>query len=139
MISPELMYMFASCCSFLIGYLFCRTTYFLGSIKTSILIVRQAQVVALSLIVLGLENYSASKTYRVLNMKKGEVSDKEISEYNKLFHNEYEYYKTKAIKDIVNLHPPSFVEAREFKDWNSAMMLTHFLCCGYTRTRFMTF
>ena len=107
--------------SFGLGYLTCRENYFFSSVKTSVVLVRLAQVVSLSLLATGSENYFASRTYRIQNMRKAEVPEKQIKEFDKLFMNEYELYKEKAIDQLIEAHKGVFDQLVTFNNWRTAM------------------
>ena len=81
----QIFFIVFSLLSFGLGYLTCRVNYFFSSVKTSVVLVRLAQVVSLSLLATGSENYFASRTYRIQNMRKAEVPEKQIKEFDKLF------------------------------------------------------
>jgi hypothetical protein len=107
--------------SFGLGYLTCRVNYFFSSVKTSIILVRLAQVVSLTLLATGSENYFASRTYRIQSMRKAEVPEKKIKEFDKLFMNEYELYKEKSINQFIEAHKGVFDQLVTFNDWRTAM------------------
>ena len=117
----QIFFIVFSLLSFGLGYLTCRVNYFFNSVKTSIVLVRLAQVVSLSLLAAGSENYFASRTYRVQNMRKAEVPEKQIKEFDKLFMNEYELYKEKAIGQLIEAHKGVFDQLVTFNNWRTAM------------------
>ncbi len=107
--------------SFGLGYLTCRANYFFSSVKTSIVLVRLAQVVSLTLLATGSENYFASRTYRIQSMRKAEVPEEQIKEFDKLFMNEYELYKEKSISQLIEAHKGVFDQLVTFNNWRTAM------------------
>lgn len=117
----QIFFIVFSLLSFGLGYLTCRVNYFFESVKTSILLVRLAQVISLSLLAMGAENYFASRTYRIQNMRKAEVPEKQIKEFDKLFMNEYNLYKEKAIEEFIITHKGVFDQLVTFNNWRTAM------------------
>ena len=117
----QIFFIVFSILSFGLGYLTCRANYFLTSVKLSIVLVKLAQVISLTLLATGSENYFASRTYRIQSMRKAEIPEKQIKEFDKVFTNEYILYKEEAIKQIVQSHKGLFEQLVTFSDWRTAM------------------
>jgi len=117
----QIFFAVSSLLSFGLGYFTCRANYFFTSVKVSVVLVRLAQVVSLTLLATGSENYFASRTYRIQSMRKAEVPEKQIKEFDKLFMNEYELYKEKSISQLIEAHKGVFDQLVTFNNWRTAM------------------
>ena len=110
--------------SFGLGYLFCRMNYFFNAIKTSIVIVRLAQVVSLTILTRAMENFYFSRTYRIQQMKKAGDDANQVKEFDKQFMNDYTHFKKKSIDELLEAHRGVFEQLITFNNWHTAM---HFL------------
>jgi len=107
--------------TFILGYITCKTFYFYKSARYSIIALKVAHVVSLSVLVKALEDFYYAKVYRMQKMVESGETDHNIAAFSYLMEEEISHYKRKAIATLVETHPDFFKQIIEFKDWNSAM------------------
>ena len=106
---------------FIAGYMIAKWRYFIRSTRLGVLLIKASQVIALSVIAKGLEDYYYAKTMRMEKMLQSGESDHNITAYTFLMEEEISYYKKKAIAGVAALHQGNFQQLLEFDDWPSAM------------------
>ena len=106
---------------FLFGYITCKTFYFLSATRTSINVMRIAQLISLLIFSKSLEHFAYAKNTRLHIMKQNDESDHNINAFIKTFDQEVDAFKFKGIKAIVNYHSSHFKDLLEFDDWKTAM------------------
>jgi len=107
---------------FAFGYMSCRTFYFLRSTRTSIKLVKAAQLIGLGILARSMENFHYAGTYRIQQLNQGGFSDNKIKSFKIRFEDELSSYKDRSIREIINNHEGVFKGMVDFKDWNSAML-----------------
>ena len=107
---------------FAFGYISCRTFYFLRSTRTSVKLVKAAQLIALGVLARSMENFHYAGTYRIQQLNHGGFSDNKINSFKIRFEDELVSYKDRSIREIINTHEGVFKSMVDFKDWNSAML-----------------
>ena len=106
---------------FIFGYVTCKVFYFIKATRSSVLLLKAAQLVSLGLLARAMEDYYYAKIYRMEKMVESGESEHNINAYSYLIEEEIEHYKSKSIRGLVELHPPLFKEVAEFEDWKSGM------------------
>ena len=107
---------------FIFGHATCRLFYFLNASRRSIRILQLTQVVSLFIITKALESFHYARDYRIRVMKEEGESDHNINALTIRFGEETEFYKRRAILQIIDAHGGFFSEAVDFIDWKSAMV-----------------
>ncbi len=54
---------------FIFGYVTCKTFYFLNATRTSINIIKTAQLLSLAILAKSMEHFAYARTFKVLTMK----------------------------------------------------------------------
>tara|TARA_B100000214_G_scaffold237540_1_gene173698 strand:- start:185 stop:607 length:423 start_codon:yes stop_codon:yes gene_type:complete len=106
---------------FLFGYMTHKTFYFFRSLKISIGLIRVSQLISLAVLAKSMENFYHTHTLRMRQMRENNDSDKNIKDARRAFNLELSDYKSKAIQEILDLHPQFYNPLIDFDDWNSAM------------------
>jgi hypothetical protein len=108
---------------FVFGYFTCRTFYFFKSARRSIALLKFSQIVALSIFLKCIEEYSGAITHKLLALNKCGILEsdpvyKKISLESNL---QIEDFKRRSIASLVALHAGFFEPTVDFDDWDSAM------------------
>ena len=103
------------------GYITCKTFYFMNSARTSINMLKSAQLTALLVLARSMEHFSYSRAIRLHHMQASEASVHNIQAFTYVFEEELVNYKKKSIAEIIEAHPPVFRPFVEFKDWRTGM------------------
>ena len=106
---------------FLFGYFTHKTFYFLSSVKISIGLIRVSQLVSLGLLTKSIENLYQSHTLKLRQLRATGATDKELNTVRRSFNDEIKEYKSKAIDELLKLHPSFYESIIDFDDWNSGM------------------
>ena len=106
---------------FLFGYITCRTFYFLRAARTSLQLVKAAQLISLGVLARSMENFHYSSTYTIKELTKTGFSDIKINSFKESFKRDLEDYKNRSIRAIIHNHSGVFKEMIKFEDWDSAM------------------
>ena len=106
---------------FIFGYFTCKTFYFLSASRTSINMLRGAQLTCLLMLARSIEHFSYSRALRLHHMKTSETSEHNIQAFTYRFEEELVHYKKKSIEEIINAHPGVFQQFIEFDNWPSGM------------------
>ena len=106
---------------FILGYITCKVLYFLRATRTSFVLIRASQLLAVGLLAKSMEDFYFAKAYRMQKLVESGESDHNISAFSYLMEEEVGHYKKKSIQGLVDLHPAFFQQLLEFEDWRSAM------------------
>ena len=106
---------------FLFGYVTCRTFYFVRSARTSLQLIRAAQLISLGVLARSMESFKYASTYRINELTKAGFSDIKIDSFKEDSEIQLEDFKNRSIDAIVNNHSGVFKDMVKFKDWDSAM------------------
>ena len=106
---------------FIFGYATHKTFYFFRSVKISIGLIRVSQLVSLGLLTKSIENLYYSHTTKLRHLREAGASDKDLKDVRRSFNNEIKEYKSKAIDELLKLHPSFYESIIDFDDWNSGM------------------
>ena len=106
---------------FVFGYFTHKTFYFLRSVKVSIGLIRVSQLVSLGLLMKSIENLYFSHTTKLRQLRESGMSEKDLNEVRRSFNNEIREHKSKAIDQLLELHPKFYDPIIDFDDWNSGM------------------
>jgi hypothetical protein len=107
--------------TFIFGYITCKLLYFIKSTRTSLLLIKSAQLMATALLAQALEDFYFAKVYRMEKMVESGETEHNITAFSYQMEEELNYYKKKAIRMLVVLHTPPFDQLLEFDDWPGAM------------------
>ena len=107
--------------TFIFGYITCKLLYFIKSTRTSLLLIKAAQVVATSILARAIEDFYFAKVYRMEKMVESQESDHNITAFSYQMEEELTHYKKKAVTMLVQLHRPPFDRILDFDDWDGAM------------------
>ena len=109
--------------SFVLGYLTCRIFYFMWSGKTSILVLKAAQIIYLTMLMRCIEDLYFSHTTKLESLRKSgvEYGDEMYVQTKKDHEERLSEFKGRSINFMIDAHPGLFKEAIEFKDWRGAM------------------
>ncbi len=106
---------------FIFGYSTCQTFYFLKSVRKSLQLLRVSQVISLFIIARSLEDFAYAKNYAVIRMEEGEGQKDSIVAFEEQHEKEVEFFKKKAVKNIIDTHGNYFSEIVDYEDWDGAM------------------
>ena len=106
---------------YIFGYITCKTFYFMNSARTSINMLKSAQLTALLVLARSMEHFSYSRAIRLHHMQVAEASEHNIQAFTYVFEEELVNYKKKSIEEIIKAHPQVFRPFVEFKDWSTGM------------------
>ena len=109
--------------SFALGYLTCSIFYFTRSSQTSLVILRMAQIIYLTILMRCIEDWYFSHTTKLDALRKNGVSyrDEAYIKIKKEHDESIAAFKDKSIKFLIESHPGLFKEAIDFNDWRGAM------------------
>lgn len=109
--------------SFALGYLTCSIFYFTRSSQTSLVILRMAQIIYLTILMRCIEDWYFSHTTKLDALRKNGVSyrDEAYIKIKKEHDENIAAFKDKSIKFLIESHPGLFKEAIDFNDWRGAM------------------
>jgi len=68
-----------------------------------------------------MEDFYYAKVCRMEKMVESEETDHNITAFSYRMEEEVDYFKKRAIHDLVELHPEIFKPLLEFEDWPTAM------------------
>ena len=108
---------------FIFGYITCKTFYFFVSARTSVLMIKLAHVISLTILSKCIEAYSFA-TYTKLRAlsKTGVVPGSDLYEKVKQKdREEVSQFKETTILSLIACHPERFRSLVSFSDWNTAM------------------
>tara|TARA_B100000131_G_scaffold292269_1_gene306595 strand:+ start:48288 stop:48704 length:417 start_codon:yes stop_codon:yes gene_type:complete len=108
---------------FVFGYFTCRTFYFFKSARRSIALLKFSQIVALSIFLKCIEEYTSATTHKLMALNKCGILEsdpvyKKISLESNLH---IEDFKKRSVASIVALHAGFFEPTVDFSDWATAM------------------
>jgi len=103
------------------GYLTCKTFYFLNASRTSINMLKGAQLTCLLMLARSMEHFSYSRALRLHHMKMVESSEQNIQAFTYRFEGELIHYKKKSIEELIDAHPQVFRQFIEFDNWGAGM------------------
>ena len=106
---------------FILGYITCKALYFLRATRTSFVLIRASQLLAVGLLAKSMEDFYFAKAYRMQKLAESGESDHNISAFSYLMEEEVGHYKKKSIQTLIDLHPSFFEQLLEFEDWPTAM------------------
>ena len=106
---------------FIFGYITCKLLYFIRATRTSFHLIRASQLISVAMLTKALEDFYYAKVYRMEKMVEAGETDHNITAFSYRMEEEMGYYKQKAVKSLVDLHPDFFKQLLEFDDWKSAM------------------
>ncbi len=106
---------------FMFGYFTHKTFYFFRSLKISIGLIRVSQLISLAVLAKSIENLYHTHTAKMRQMRENNDSDKKMKDVRRSFNMEIAAYKSKAIQEILDLHPAFYDPIIDFDDWKSAM------------------
>lgn len=106
---------------FLFGYVTCKTFYFLGSTRKSVLLLQTSQLVGLFILVRSLESFAYASKYRIDTMKENNASQQNIDAFKLRYEDELVMFKRKSIAQIIDAHGNFFNQVVDFDDWPTAM------------------
>jgi len=106
---------------FIFGYATCQTFYFLKATRTSITVIKSAQLLSLAVLAKSMENFAYARTFKILVMSEGGASEQNIESFLIRSDEEINSYKDRAINYIIDSHSRFFKELIDFNDWQSAM------------------
>ena len=107
--------------TFMFGYITCKLLYFLKATRTSFHIIRTSQLISVGLLARSMEDFYYAKVCRMEKMVESEETDHNITAFSYRMEEEVDYFKKRAIHDLVELHPEIFKPLLEFEDWPTAM------------------
>ena len=108
---------------FVFGYFTCRTFYFFNSVRRSIALLKFSQIVALSMFLKCIEEYSAASTHKLMALNKCGILESDAV-YKKVLNESdlnVEDFKQRSVASIIALHAGFFEPTVDFNDWDSAM------------------
>ena len=108
---------------FVFGYFTCRTFYFFRSLRRSVVVLKFSQIVALSIFLKCIEEYSYAGTHKLLALNKCGILPND-SVYKKVsFETQscIEDFKKRSVTSLTKMHEGFFEPAIDFDDWDSAM------------------
>ena len=113
----------AAAASFVLGYLTCRILYFARSTKTAIVVLKVAQVIYLTTLMRGIEDWYYSHTIKLESLRKSgvEYGDEVYVQAKEEHEKKLAEFKIRSINFLIDAHPGLFKEAIGFKDWREAM------------------
>jgi hypothetical protein len=106
---------------FIFGYVTCKALYFYRATRLALSLLRASQLISISLLAKGMENFSHGRMYRLQKMLESEESTHNINAFNYRYEEEIARYKKNSIDTLIYLHPKFFDPHLEFDDWKSAM------------------
>ena len=104
-----------------LGYLSCRAFYFMDASRTSINMLKSAQLTALLVLARSMEHFSYSRAFRLHHMKAAQATDHNIQAFVYRFEDELMRFKKTSIQEIVKAHPKVFQPFVDFEDWKGGM------------------
>ena len=107
--------------TFILGYITCKLLYFLRATRSSLILIKLAQVTSLSVLAKSMEDFYYAKIYRMEKMVESGESEHNITAFSYQLEEEVTYFKKKAIQGLIELHPKLFKQVVTFDDWSSAM------------------
>ena len=107
--------------AYLFGYITCKTFYFMNASRTSINMLKSAQLTALLVLARSMEHFSYSRALRMHHMKLADSSPQNIQAFIYRFEDELLHFKKTSIEEIIEAHPDVFQPFVEFKDWPTGM------------------
>ena len=105
---------------FVFGYVTCQTFYFLKSARLSLVLLRAAHIIYLSIIMKAIEQLSFSRGIVLENMLRTGKGSAEISMFEMRHEEDIEHLKTRSIDLLRNIHPEFFQKMMEFETWGEA-------------------
>ena len=106
---------------FVFGYVTCSVLYFLRSMRTSIRLLKTAQIVYLSILVKALEYYYYARGIALEHMLLSEKNSASISSFEYRFDEDIQMFKRNGVKALQNHVPHLFESTVDFKSWDEAM------------------
>lgn len=106
---------------FLLGYVTCKTFYFLSATRLSVNLIRITQLISLLIISRSLEHFIYARTTRLQTMLESNDTTHNITAFTLTFDQEVETFKRRSIRTITKYHSSHFSELLEFEDWKSGM------------------
>ena len=110
---------------FIFGFYTCKTFYVYRSGQLTVTMLKLSQLVALTIIVKSLEQYTYVQNFGERQLKEKGATDDEVKNYRLYIDNDIQFFKNTSIKNIVSSTPSYFKQVLEFDDWNSAMSYLH--------------
>jgi len=107
--------------TFILGYITCRLLYFLKATRSSLILIKMAQVTSLSLLAKSMEDFYYAKIYRMEKMVESGETDHNITAFSYRMEEEVDYFKKKSVQGLIDLHPDFFQQVVDFDNWSSAM------------------
>ena len=106
---------------FIFGYITCKTFYFMNAARTSINMLKSAQLTSLLVLARSMEHFSYSRALRLHHLQMTNATEHNIQAFTYKFEAELLIYKKVAIEKIIDAHPKVFQPFVEFKDWPTGM------------------
>lgn len=106
--------------TFLFGYVTCKTFYFVSSTRLSMVMVKAAHIIYLSVMIKALENLAYSREIMLEHMLKSEQNTTRISSFEFKFEEDVRELKERSILMLAALHPPFFKQMMDFETWDEA-------------------
>ena len=107
--------------AYIFGYITSKTFYFMNASRTSINMLKSAQLTSLLVLARSMEHFSYSRALRLHHMKAAEATDHNIQAFIYRFEDELVHFKKSSIEEIIDAHPHVFQPFVEFNDWPTGM------------------
>jgi|15BtaG_2_1085339.scaffolds.fasta_scaffold14171_4 hypothetical protein len=107
---------------FVLGYLTCRVAHYLLAGRQVTAMLGIGHLYSLYLLTRALESYEHSRQLFLKDLKKGDMSQENVSIYERHLEEEIERFKTKSIHSLLGSQPEMFHHMAPYKDWKSGML-----------------
>jgi len=106
---------------FVLGYLTCKTFYYLRSARLGITLIQTSNLFSLFILARALENYEISRTLCLADLKRKNMSERNLDIYKENLQREVDSFKKKSIDSLLAAHPHFFKSVTNYNDWDSGM------------------
>jgi hypothetical protein len=106
---------------FVFGYLTCKVFYYFKSARLSIQLIQISNLVSLFLLTRALENFEYSRSLCLKDLRKKDISERNLKIYEENLDLEIETFKSRSISLLLEVHPDFFQGIAPYTDWKSAM------------------
>jgi hypothetical protein len=107
---------------FVLGYLTCRVVHYLLAGRQVTAMLGIGHLYSLYLLTRALECYEHSRQLFLKDLKKSEMSEDNLSIYERHLKEEIETFKRKSIRSLLESQPEMFEHMSPYKDWKSGML-----------------
>lgn len=106
---------------FVFGYVTCKLFYYARSARISVQLLQLSNLVSLYLLTRALESFEQSRHMFLNDLKKSDISERNLEIYENNLEEEIEMFKDKSISKLLEIHPEFFKQIIPYNDWDSAM------------------